>query len=60
LGLLERVEDLAVQKFVPELPVEAFAVAVLPRTGLLDERSLGTDGGDPVPNGLGDELRALV
>ena len=29
-GLLEGVEDLAVEQLMPELPVEAFVVAVLP------------------------------
>ena len=30
LGLAQRVEDLTVQKFVPEAGIEAFAVAVFP------------------------------
>jgi hypothetical protein len=31
LSFLETVEDFAIQTFVPELAVEGFAVAVLPR-----------------------------
>jgi hypothetical protein len=31
LGLPERVEDLAVEQLVPELGVEAFDIAILPR-----------------------------
>ena len=39
LDLLERVEDLAIQQFVPELTVEAFVVAVLPRASRFDKQS---------------------
>ena len=48
LGLLERVEDLAVQQFVPELTVEAFVVAVLPRASRFDKQSFGAHTGEPV------------
>src|SRR4051794_7109264 len=37
--LLQAVEDLEVQQLVPELAVEAFAVAVFPGTARLDERA---------------------
>jgi len=39
------VEDLAVQELVSELAVEALDVAVLPRSGWLDEQRLHTDPG---------------
>jgi len=35
--LLERVEDFSVEQFVPELRVEAFAIAILPRAARHDE-----------------------
>ena len=40
LGFVERREDLAVEQFVPELGVEALAVAILPGTARLDEQRL--------------------
>jgi hypothetical protein len=36
LSLLERVEDLAIEKLVSELGIEALAIAVLPWTSRLD------------------------
>ena len=56
----QRVEDLAVQQLVPELRIEALAVAVLPGATRFDERRLRAHGVDPVPNGLCDELRPVV
>lgn len=53
-------EDLAVEPFVAELAVEALALAVLPRATGFDIRGPGTQSGDPVPEGLRDELRAVV
>ena len=47
LGLLEGVEDLAVEKFVPELRVEALAISVLPRTTRHDVGGPGSDRCDP-------------
>ena len=41
LGFLEAVEDLAVEQFIAQFPVEAFAVAVLPRAAGRDVQSLG-------------------
>ena len=60
LGLLQCVEDLAVEQFIAQLAVEALAIAILPRTARLDVSGLGSDGGDPIPERLGDELRAVV
>src|SRR5690606_10152038 len=53
-GFVERVEDLAVEQFVPESGIEAFDVAVLPGAARRDVGGLGTDGGDPLLHGLGD------
>ncbi len=48
----EAVEDLAVQKLVAELRVEALAIAVLPRRARLDEGRLRSDDRDPVRTAL--------
>ena len=45
LCLVQSVEDLAVQKFIPQLRVEALAIAVLPRTAGHDVGGLGAHGG---------------
>jgi len=60
LGLAQAVEDLAIQELVPELGVEAFAVAVLPGAAGLDVGGPGAYGPDPVPNRCGDELGAVA
>ena len=52
----EGVEDLAVQKLVAELRVEALTIPVLPRAPRFDERRLRADRRNPVPDRLGDEL----
>jgi len=59
-GLLERVEDLAVEKLVAQTGVEALDVAVLPWAAGSDVGGLRPDSGDPVLHGRGDELRAVV
>ncbi len=58
--LLQAVEDLAVEQFVPELAVEALAVAVLPRAARLNEQRVRADLREPVPDDLGRHLRAIV
>ena len=60
LGLLEGIEDLAVEQLVSEPRVEAFTVAVLPRGARCDIGGPGADGGDPVAHRVGDELGAVV
>ena len=60
LCLGEAVEDFAVEQFVTELRVEAFAVAVLPGAARLDVGGSRSDGGDPFSHSLGDELRAVA
>jgi hypothetical protein len=32
LGLLQGIEDLAVEQLIPQLPIKALVVAILPRT----------------------------
>src|SRR5215831_4567218 len=60
LGLAQTVEDLAVEQLVAKAGVEAFDVAVLPRTASLDVSGLGADSCDPFLHGLGDELRSVL
>ena len=60
LGLTQAAEQFAIEQLVPEPSIEAFDVAVLPRAAWLDEGGLGTDSRDPLPNGLGDELRPIA
>jgi len=42
LCLLERVEYLSVQQFVPQFAIETFIVAIFPRTAWLDVKGLDT------------------
>jgi hypothetical protein len=44
--LPQAVEDLAVKQFIPQLAVEAFAIAVLPRAAWLDVSRLRADIGN--------------
>jgi len=60
LCLLECVEDFAVEQFVAEPSVEALAISVLPGRPWGDVGSLAPYSADPVPNPLGDELRAIT
>src|SRR6056300_254783 len=60
LCLFQRVEDLAVQKFISKPCIEAFAVSVLPRRARLNVGGLGPNRFDPVPDGLSNELWAIV
>ena len=46
---LQRVEDLPIQAFLPQLPIEALAVPVLPRTARLDIQGTGSQALEPVP-----------
>ena len=50
----------AVEQLVPELGVEALAIAVLLWASRLDVGRAGADRVDPFPNRLGDELRTIV
>src|SRR6187402_3072623 len=60
LRLAESVEDLAVEQLVPEPGIEALDIAILPRAAWSDVGGLGSDRRDPLLDGLGDELRAVV
>src|SRR5215211_931895 len=60
LCLAESVEDLAVEQLVPEPSIEALDIAILPGAAWSDVGGLGSDREDPLLNGLGDELRAVV
>src|SRR3954470_14115116 len=60
LGLAKGVEDLAVEQFVPQPGIEALDIAVLPRAARSDVGGLGSNRRDPLLDGLGDELRAVV
>ena len=59
-GLMDRVENFAIEQLVAETAVEAFHIAVLPGAAGRDEGGLCADGADPVANALGDELRAII
>ena len=60
LCLLQCVEDFAVEQFVAQLSVEAFAISILPRAARFDVSGPGSDGRDPMSKGNGDELGAIV
>ena len=60
LCLLQGVEDLPIQKLVPEAGIEGLAVSILPGTARLDVSCFETHHHDPVPDGLGHELRSIV
>jgi hypothetical protein len=60
LCLLQTVEDFALEALVPELAVEAFAIAILPGTARLDIGCSGAEPGQLFAEGLGDHLRAVV
>ena len=60
LGLLQCVEDLAVEQFVTQFAVEAFAIAVLPWASRFDVSGLGTNRSNPIPESLRDKLRPVV
>ena len=47
LGFAQTVEDLAVEQLIAKASVEAFDVAVLPRTASLNVSGLDADSSDP-------------
>ncbi len=59
-GFQQRAEDFAVEAFIPELVVEAFDVAVFPRGTGPDIERFNFVFFEPVADGVGDELRAIV
>ena len=66
LGLPEIIEEYEVQQLVPKPPIEAIIISVrpysarTPRCSWFDEQGLGADLGDPVPQSMGSELRAVI
>ena len=60
LGLEQGVEHLAIQKFIPQLPVEALHVAVLTRRSWLDVERLHPDPPELLPHLCRGELAAVV
>ena len=60
LNLAERVEDLAIEKFIPEAGIDAFAVSILLGRARFDEGCLGANSCNPVPDLLSNELRAVA
>ena len=60
LSLPERVEDLAIEKFIPEAGIEAFAVSILPGGTRFYEGCLGANSCNPAPDLLSNELGAFV
>ena len=60
LRLLQVVEDLSIQQFIPKLAVEALDVAVLPGAARLDEQGAHLQPAQPLPHRLRDKLRPVV
>lgn len=60
LGLLQCLEPLAIQQFILQLAVEAFAVGVLPRTARLDVQRAGSAFLQPCLHRRRDKLRTIV
>src|SRR5271170_2232545 len=60
LRFRQTVEDLAIQQFIPELPVEAFYVPVLPWAARFDEQGLYAHFRQPLPYYGSRKLRAVV
>lgn len=60
LGLLQRGEDLAIEQFISEFPVEALDIPVLPRAATLDEERLDAQPGEPGSDSPGHELGPVV
>src|SRR5580700_7375934 len=60
LCLLQRVQDLAVQELIAQLPIETLTIPVLPRTPRLDIQRLRAQSSQPLSQLLGNELRPVV
>jgi len=60
LRLLQGVEDLSFQQFIPELGVEALAIAVFPWTAGLDVSRLGPHSCNPFPDCFSHEFAAVI
>src|SRR5215208_96417 len=60
LGLLQAVEDFAIEALVPEFSVEGLAIAILPGRARLDVKALRSQAGQPLPEHLCDHLGAVI
>ena len=60
LGLLERVEDLAIEQLVAQAGVKALDEPVLPWAARRDVSGLCSDRTDPFLDCIGEEFRAVV
>ena len=60
LSLLQGVEVLPIQQFVPEAGIEGLAVPVLPGRAGFNAGGFGPHRLDSVRDGLGHELRSIV
>lgn len=59
-GLVERVEDFAIEQLIAQPRIEGLDKAVLPRAARRDVGGSRPDSSDPFLHDLGDELRAIV
>ena len=60
LGFLERIEDLAVEEFIPNLAGLGLRMAILPRVSWLDEEGLDAEPADPFSHDFGGGFRPVV
>jgi hypothetical protein len=60
LRLLHCIENFAVEQFVAQFAVEAFAITVFLRAPRFDVGCLDADGSNPVAKSNRNELRAIV
>src|SRR5579883_1646204 len=60
LRLPQRIENLSVQTFIPQLPVATFAVAVRPWAARLDVQRPGARLRQPLPHSFGYEFRSVA
>ena len=60
LGLEWYGEDLSVEQFVSKFPVEAFDIAILPRAPWFDKQGRHLESSQPLTDGSGHELRAVI
>ena len=60
LRLGEAVENLAVEEFVAQRPVEALIIAILPWRSRCDVERLHVDLAEPFLHSVGDKLGAII
>ena len=60
LGLLERAKHFAIELFIAQLAIKAFAVTVLAGTAWHDLGGPSANGSDPLQQAQSNELRAVV